>query len=139
MDNVSTKKRSEIMRAIRNKDSQIENLLRKELRKRKIRFKANVASLTGKPDIVFARKKLAVFIDSCFWHGCKNHCRMPQANRGYWKAKIERNKLRDKEVNATFRKTGWKVLRFWEHQIKKNPQQCVNKIKLTLNKRYGLR
>ena len=132
MDTVSKRKRSEIMRAIRSKDSQIENLLRKELRKRKIRFKANIVSLPGKPDIVFARKKLAIFIDSCFWHGCKSHCRIPQANRKYWMAKIGGNKLRDEKVNAIYRKMDWKVLRFWEHQIKKNPQQCVNKIKQAL-------
>ena len=88
------------------------------LRQRKVYFAAYVASLPGKPDIVFRRKRIAVFIDSDFWHGHPKRFQMPATNRKYWKAKIERNKARDKAVNRELRRQGWKVIRFWEYDIK---------------------
>lgn len=132
MDSVSTKKRSSIMKAIRCKDTGIELKLRKELRKRGYRFKTNYKKLNGKPDIVFLDKKLAIFIDSCFWHGCKQHCRMPNSNQGYWFEKIKRNKIRDRSVNRWFKKEGWIILRFWEHSIKKRIVQIISRIECAI-------
>ena len=63
--------------------------------------------LSGKPDFVFPRLKIAVFIDGCFWHGCLNHCRMPSSNVIYWKDKIDKNKIRDKKITKTLRMKGW--------------------------------
>jgi len=117
MDKDSKKKRSEIMRAIRSRDSKMELVLRRELNKRGIRYRKNVARMVGKPDIVFLKKKLVVFLDSCFWHGCKKHCRLPTSNRKYWTKKIERNQQRDKDVNKIYQFMGWKFARFWEHDI----------------------
>ncbi len=74
--------------------------------------------LTGKPDFVFPRTKLAVFIDGCFWHGCPRHCRMPSSNVNYWNNKIEKNKIRDKIITKALRMKGWQVIRVWEHEIK---------------------
>lgn len=74
--------------------------------------------LFGKPDFVFTKGKIAVFIDGCFWHGCSKHCRMPASNRDYWEEKIRRNTLRDREVNKNLRNKGWAVIRFWEHDLK---------------------
>jgi DNA mismatch endonuclease (patch repair protein) len=127
-DTVSKKKRSEIMRSIRSKNTKIEIFLEKLLSKMGYRFSKNAKRLIGKPDIVFRRKQIAIFIDSCFWHGCPYHCRMPHSNRAYWNAKIRRNKERDKEVNNWYKNNDWIILRFWEHTIQNNIENCVKKI-----------
>lgn len=72
----------------------------------------------GKPDFVFRKTRIAVFIDGCFWHGCPKHCRMPATNRDYWDRKIGRNLERDKKVKRELRKAGWTVVRVWEHELK---------------------
>ena len=72
----------------------------------------------GKPDFVFRKTRIAVFIDGCFWHGCPKHCRMPATNREYWERKIGRNLERDKKVKRELRKAGWTVVRIWEHELK---------------------
>ena len=131
-DTVSKEKRSQIMQAIRSKDTKIELFLRKELWKKGYKYRKHHKKLIGKPDIVFAKKKVAVFVDSCFWHGCPYHCRMPKSNRAYWNAKIKRNKKRDKEVSAWYKKNKWTVLRFWEHNLRNNPQSCLKKITKTI-------
>jgi DNA mismatch endonuclease (patch repair protein) len=74
--------------------------------------------LAGKPDLVFAGKRVVVFLDGCFWHGCPNHYREPRSNAAYWRAKIERNVARDARVTQELVRDGWIVLRFWEHQVK---------------------
>jgi DNA mismatch endonuclease (patch repair protein) len=71
----------------------------------------------GKPDFVFRKLKLAVFIDGCFWHGCKKHYRNPKGNRIYWTKKISKNKFRDNLVNKVLKKMEWRILRIWEHDI----------------------
>ncbi len=127
-DKVSKQKRSEIMSAIKSKDSAMETNLRKELSSLGLRYRKNVKHLEGKPDIAFIGKKVVIFLDSCFWHGCRWHCRIPQANRSYWQKKIERNKKRDKEINKIYKEKDWEVLRFWEHQIKKDPRKAIEMI-----------
>ena len=72
----------------------------------------------GNPDFVFPKKRLAVFVDGCFWHGCPKHFRKPSDNRNYWHKKILRNQKRDRLVIKTLRSAGWQVLRIWEHEIK---------------------
>jgi len=74
--------------------------------------------LMGKPDFVFSRFKIAVFLDGCFWHGCPSHCRMPSSNVNYWNTKIEKNKIRDREITKRLKMKGWQVIRIWEHEIK---------------------
>jgi len=73
----------------------------------------------GKPDFVFLKYKIAVFIDGCFWHGCEEHCRMPNSNQDYWQKKIDKNKNRDIIVNKKFSNREWIVIRIWEHDLKK--------------------
>jgi len=73
----------------------------------------------GSPDFIFPQLKIVVFIDGCFWHGCKHHCIMPKSRIDYWDNKIERNKKRDKDVNKYYRKLGWRVIRLWEHRLAK--------------------
>jgi len=88
--------------------------------------------IKGKPDFALNKCKIAIFIDSCFWHKCPKHFRQPSSNKKYWIPKINRNVERAKEVNKDLRKAGWKVLRFWEHKIKENPEKCLFKIKKTM-------
>ncbi len=83
--------------------------------------------LPGRPDFTFRRARLAVFVDGCFWHGCRWHCRMPSSNRPYWQKKITRNSRRDRATNKLLAKAGWRVLRIWEHSLD-SPRAVVAKI-----------
>ena len=74
--------------------------------------------LFGKPDFVFSKAQVAVFVDGCFWHGCTRHKRQPKTNRAFWKNKIARNKGRDRLVNRTLRQRGWNTLRIWQHELR---------------------
>lgn len=127
-DVVSKKKRSEIMSLVRSKDTKIEIAFRKYFWKAGFRYRNNSTKYFGKPDLVLKKDKVVIFIDSCFWHGCKKHLRMPSTNKKYWKNKIKINIARDKEVNKYYKKAGWKNFRIWEHEIKKNPEKSLEKI-----------
>jgi len=118
------------MQQVKNKDSKIEVLLRKELWSRGLRYRKNVTKVFGKPDIVFIGKKVAVFCDSEFWHGhdWENRKNDFKSNQEFWIPKIERNMQRDKEVNERLISEGWTVLRFWGKDIKKNTAQCADEI-----------
>ena len=122
------------MRQVKNKDSEIEITLRKELWRRGLRYRKNVKTITGKPDIVFKGKKVAVFCDSEFWHGYDwEHRNLEiKSRREFWVPKIERNIKRDREVSEMLEAEGWIVLRFWGRQIKKNTAGCVDIIERTL-------
>jgi len=134
MDNHTPEQRHRNMQAIKNKDSKIEILLRKELWNRGLRYRKNVNSIIGKPDIVFKGKKVAIFCDSEFWHGYdwENKKEAIKTRREFWIPKIERNMERDKEVTLSLEEAGWTVLRFWGNDIKKNLEQCADQIEATL-------
>jgi len=108
------------MSRVKSKDSKIETLFRKELWKAGFHYRKNSDKYFGKPDIVLPKHKTAIFIDSCFWHGCKKHCRIPTARKKYWTAKIEINIARDKEVSKHYKKQNWKIFRIWEHDLSNN-------------------
>lgn len=116
------------MKQIKNKGSQIEILLQKELWKRGLRYRKNVKEIEGKPDITFIGKKIAVFCDSEFWHGYdwENKKNDFKSNQEFWIPKIERNMQRDMEVTEKLKAEGWVVLRFWGKEIKKNPEKCAD-------------
>lgn len=105
------------MSKIKSKDTKLEISLRKKLWNAGIRYRKNPSGYFGKPDLVIKKYKIAIFIDSCFWHGCKKHFRMPSSNKKYWADKIARNKTRDKEVNKYYKKLDWEIIRIWEHNI----------------------
>jgi DNA mismatch endonuclease (patch repair protein) len=88
-------------------------------------------SVFGKPDFVFKKQKLAVFVDGCFWHGCPKCYRAPKSNQQYWQQKIIRNRKRDLNVNRILRSQGWKVFRFWECGLRAE-KRIVNRLKNTL-------
>ena len=113
------------MSKVKSKDSKIEVEFRKAIWKAGFRYRKNAKKYFGKPDLVLKKYKTVIFIDSCFWHGCKKHCRIPATNQKYWIDKIERNKQRDKEVNKYYKKQGWRVIRVWEHDLTKNFDKVV--------------
>jgi len=128
MDKHTPEQRRKNMQAIKNKDSQIELLLRKELWKRGLRYQKNRTDIFGKPDIVFKGKKIAIFCDSEFWHGYNWEERKKdfKSHQEFWIPKIERNMKRDIEVTNKLESEGWTVLRFWGNEIKKETEKCAN-------------
>ena len=118
-DVFSKKKRSQVMSAIRSKGNKATELkLASILRAAGVKGWRRHLPLTGKPDFVFPRNRVALFVDGCFWHGCPVHCRRPNSNRGYWFSKILRNQKRDAAVRKGLRASGWRVLRIWEHELR---------------------
>ena len=128
MDNLTPEQRTKNMKSIRSENTQPELKVTSELKRRHIYFSTHSKTIIGKPDILFRRKKIAVFIDSDFWHGNPGYFKMPKSNTRYWKAKITRNKCRDTKVTATLRKSGWKVIRIWEHDINNNLCKSIVRI-----------
>lgn len=136
-DKVSKQVRRKTMQAIKSKDTKLERLVLSELWKRSYRFRRNVSNMIGKPDIAIKKHKIVIFIDSCFWHGCRWHCRIPTSNVEYWKNKIARNRIRDAKVTAYYKKNGWHLMRIWEHQIKKSFDKTIKSIILFIDKAKG--
>jgi DNA mismatch endonuclease (patch repair protein) len=120
-DVFSQKQRSQVMRAVRSSGNKSTELkLIDYFKKFHITGWRRNYKLFGKPDFVFPKKRLAIFVDGCFWHGhdCRNT--KPADNADYWRSKIARNKKRDELVSSTLKEKGWRVIRIWECQIKKN-------------------
>lgn len=117
-DNISKVRRSKVMAAIRsrgNKETEVK--LVSILRSNGITGWLRHQAIPGRPDFVFRRNRLAVFVDGCFWHGCRRHCRMPSGNRAYWHRKIAGNSARDRRNTRLLRGMGWRVLRIWGHAL----------------------
>jgi DNA mismatch endonuclease (patch repair protein) len=111
-------KRSDVMSRIRgsgNKDTELK--LMTVFRLHGVTGWRRNAPVFGKPDFVFQKLKLAVFVDGCFWHGCPIHATQPKTNAEFWQTKIARNQARDRLVTRTLRRTGWRVIRIWEHEL----------------------
>lgn len=127
MDDLTPEQRRKNMQAIRSKDTSIELRLRKALWQKGIRYRKNYKELPGKPDIAITKYRVAVFCDSDFFHGYdwENRNQRIKSNREYWVPKIEKNMERDKIITQQLQEVGWTVLRFWEWQIKKNLDECV--------------
>lgn len=136
MDNVSRKSRSRIMSAIRSKNNKTTEIRMKAVLVRSgIKgWKIRATKLPGNPDFTFTKRKLAVFIDGCFWHGCPTCYRRPSSSRKYWDQKKMDNKRRDKQVVRLLHLSNWEVIRIWEHTLKKNPTKVINRIADLLGK-----
>lgn len=130
---------SRIMKRIPQRDTASEVCLRKELHARGLRYRKNLLTLPGKPDIVFVRVKLCVFVDGDFWHGrewqTRGYSTLGEAfkrNREFWVSKIQGNAQRDARTTAKLEEAGWAVLRFWESDVSGNVRQVADKIEKAL-------
>lgn len=134
MPDVFTKaKRSEVMSRIRgrgNKETEI--ILAKLLRAHGITGWRRHTALFGRPDFSFAKQRVVVFVDGCFWHSCPKHSNMPANNREFWQQKLAANTARDQLVTKTLRRAGWRVVRIWEHDLTKRSTGCVARIRRAL-------
>jgi DNA mismatch endonuclease (patch repair protein) len=121
------------MRRNRRTDSGPEARVRSILHRRGYRFRKHSAIRTPerliRPDIVFARARLAVFVDGCFWHCCPVHGNQPRANTAYWRPKLERNVARDRAVDRALANAGWTVIRAWEHEA---PDRVADRVEAGL-------
>lgn len=117
--------RSKIMSSIRSSDTKPELILKKSLRGLYFRYQPRIQ---GNPDFGLKNRKIVIFVDGCFWHKCPKCYRKPKSNVNYWTPKIKRNVERDKKNTLLLRKKGWKVLRFWEHEINKSSKKCLDKV-----------
>lgn len=133
-DDRSPAQRSETMRRVRAKDTSCELRLRKELHRRGLRYRLH-ARLPGKPDMVFASARVVVFIDGCFWHGCPEHGRIPATNRDFWECKIARNRERDVAAALALKSEGWKVIRVWEHDVRRDLTRAAGRVERAVRAR----
>lgn len=126
--------RSKNMAAIRSSENKSTELkLVRLLRANRVTGWRRNQQIYGKPDFVFPKKKTVLFVDGCFWHGCK--CKtIPKQNRSFWSKKIKGNSVRDVEVGRFLRKEGWKVLRIWEHDVKKRPGKVIERVSKALKR-----
>lgn len=121
-------KRSRNMAKIKGRNTAPELKLRKALWHSGLRYRVNLKIHRILPDIVFPSRKIAIFIDGCFWHGCPIHYVFPRTNTRFWQSKLNLNVKRDMEQTVKLLSLGWKVLRFWEHEIDKNLDQVLRTV-----------
>lgn len=132
-DIISPEDRSRVMSRIKLRDTAPELTLRRALWAAGLRYRLCLkVQLPGRPDIVFPGSRVAVFVDGCFWHGCPIHGHIPKSRESYWGPKLTRNIQRDAEVTARLAGQGWRVLRFWEHQVRKELAKCVSEVAATV-------
>src|SRR4030065_2940564 len=115
VDKFSKEQRSRIMSSIHSQDTGPETTLRKALWGKGLRYRKYYGK--EKIDIAFPSKKLAIFVDGCFWHGCPIHSHMPKSNEDYWRPKLQKNIKRDRIKENSLSQNGWTVIRFWEHEL----------------------
>jgi len=119
VDCLTTAERSALMARVRGRgNATTEGALAAILRAAGIKGWRRGSRLPGRPDLVFARARLAVFVDGCFWHGCPKHHRLPTTRRAFWRGKVRANRARDRRVDRELRALGWRVLRIWEHALR---------------------
>jgi DNA mismatch endonuclease (patch repair protein) len=127
----ATEKSSMLMSKIRSANTKAEVKLRRALWDAGFRYRLHHKDIVGKPDVVFVKRRIAIFVDGDFWHGYNWEEKKKKilSNKAYWIPKIESNIERDKQVNHLLMGKGWKVIRFWEHEIQKNIDECVIRVK----------
>jgi len=126
-DRLTPEQRHRCMSRVRDRDTKPEILLRKALWARGARYRLHT-DLPGKPDLVFSGKRLAVFVDGCFWHGCPIHGEIPASNRAFWEKKLGDNVARDRRTNAKLSEMGWRILRIWVHEIKQDVEAVAERV-----------
>lgn len=138
-DMFSTTKRSEIMSRVKSHANRAtEKRLITIMRLHRITGWRRNARLFGKPDFIFPRDRIAVFVDGCFWHSCPKHKSEPLRNAQFWRTKLQRNVERDRLVNKTLHQFGWKVIRIWQHELK-NDDSVAKKLARFIKRTAELR
>lgn len=130
-DTITAERRSEIMSHIRSKDTSIELMVRRYLFALGYRYRVNYKALPGKPDIVFTKKKIAIFIHGCYWHGhdCgSRYAHSSQSNKAYWGPKIQRTQQRDQDHITELEANGWNVVVLWECQIRLDFERTLSRL-----------
>ncbi len=133
-DKFSKEIRSYVMSRIRGKDTKAELAFRKMLFSEGIRYRLHYPIEGSRPDVAIPSKKIAIFIDGCFWHKCPKCFRPPKSRESYWTPKIQKNLERDIRIRAMLRAKGWKVIRVWEHEVNKKPQKAIKRVLIALSK-----
>jgi DNA mismatch endonuclease (patch repair protein) len=127
-DKFSKEVRSHIMASIRSKDTGVELLVFRALRRAGVRFQKHYRRAPGSPDVAVPSRKLAVFVDGDFWHGYRYPAWRHKLPSAFWREKIERNRARDRRNFAKLRRQGWRLLRVWEHELERHPEQALERI-----------
>jgi DNA mismatch endonuclease (patch repair protein) len=132
-DILTPDERSVRMSRVRQAGTDVELRLRKALWNAGFHYRLRTADkLPGRPDIVFVGRKVAIFVDGCFWHGCPIHGTRPKTNAQFWDQKIKRNGERDQQVDNKLAEAGWHVIRLWEHEVRNELPACVRRIAFAL-------
>jgi DNA mismatch endonuclease (patch repair protein) len=131
-DRLTPEQRSRAMKRVKLKNGSLEKLVQRELRTKGLRFRRHVRSLPGCPDIVFAHERVAIFVDGDFWHGWRfpkwEHKLSP-----FWREKLRANRARDVRNYCRLRRRGWRVIRLWQHQVKSDLTECIERVQRALN------
>jgi len=127
--------RSEQMARIRSRDTKPEWILRRELHRRGLRYRVALRVEGCRPDIVFPSKRLAVFVDGCFWHGCPDHYIRPKSSVAFWDEKLRVNRKRDAAQTSRLEAAGWTVVRLWEHEVTASPEKAADRIEALVQAR----
>lgn len=137
MDKLTPEQRHVCMSHIRSRDTKPELKVRRWLWSHGYRYRLNVKSVPGKPDIVMRRYRTAIFVNGCFWHGHEGCCKIPKTNREFWVSKIERNKRRDERNYEVLQENGWHVIVVWECQLTaKRMEQTMRGVERLLNENF---
>lgn len=130
----SDPQRRKLMARVRRTGTAPELVLRRALFADGLRYRLSARHLEGSPDLIFVRARVAVFVDGCFWHGCPEHGSWPKRNAPFWRSKILRNRERDARVDASLHAHGWHVIRVWEHEVSRNVQSVVDRVRCAIEK-----
>ena len=137
MDKLTPQQRHNTMAAIHGKNTKPELIVRKGLWKRGFRYRLNHKRLPGHPDLVLRKYRTCIFVNGCFWHGHEGCCKIPNTNREFWEAKIQRNKERDIETQKELSKMGWHCITVWECELKPTVREkTLDSLAFTLNHIY---
>lgn len=128
---MTPEQRSRAMKCVKLKDGSLELLVQRELRKTGLRFQRNYKKLEGSPDIVFLKRKVAIFIDGDFWHGWRLPAWEHKLSE-FWKSKLRANRKRDQRNFRRLRASDWTVIRLWEHEIQSDSDRCIDRIRRAL-------
>lgn len=131
---MTKKQRSHCMSQVKGKNTKLEIVFRKYIWKKGLKGYRLHGKLPGKPDLFFGPKKVAVFIDGCFWHKCPICYKGPKTNKKFWSAKIRSNVERDLDNDIKLKDMGIEPIRFWEHEIKENINKCFKNLKKLIDR-----